>query len=134
MPPIAAAKINIPKEEATEFIDHAMPQSTPPITTIHFGPKRSTRYPSAGTSQVSSRTKMVNVTWMAALPQWYLSPIGPTNSVQPYCRLAIITMQMMPMINCAQGRAKTEVVWEFESVTIDDPPPSTKLKKSSTDW
>src|SRR5262245_33106932 len=33
---------------------------------------------------------------MAARPQWYFSSIGSMNSVQPYCRLAIITMQMMP--------------------------------------
>src|ERR1700724_764964 len=39
---------------------------------------------------------------MAARPQWYLSSIGLTNSVQPYCRLAIITMQMMPKINWPQ--------------------------------
>jgi hypothetical protein len=29
------------------------------------------------------------------------------------------------MINCAQGRAKTEVVLGFESVTIGAPPSST---------
>ena len=28
--------------------------------------------------------------------------IGLTNSVQPYCRLAIITMQMMPAMSCTQ--------------------------------
>src|SRR6516162_1063055 len=33
---------------------------------------------------------------MAARPQWYFCSIGSMNSVQPYCRLAIITMQMMP--------------------------------------
>ena len=52
---------------------------------------------------------MVKVTWIAALLQPYLAPIGPTNSVHPYCRLATITMQMRPTINCAQGLAKTEV-------------------------
>src|SRR5215831_4668695 len=43
---------------------------------------------------------------MAALLHWNLSPIGLTNSVQPYCRLAIIAMQTMPIISCkrrAQG-------------------------------
>src|ERR1700741_26433 len=39
---------------------------------------------------------------MAARPQWYFWSIGPTNRVQPYCRLAIITMQMMPKISCPQ--------------------------------
>jgi hypothetical protein len=28
--------------------------------------------------------------------------MGLTNKVQPYCRLAIITMQMMPAISCIQ--------------------------------
>src|SRR5208282_4461484 len=28
--------------------------------------------------------------------------IGPTNNVQPYCRLAIITMQTMPAMSCHQ--------------------------------
>src|SRR5215813_3945520 len=55
-----------------------------------------------GTNQVSVRTKMVNATWIAARPQWYCWSIGLTNSVQPYCRLAIITMQMMPKISCPQ--------------------------------
>src|SRR5215813_11432763 len=52
-----------------------------------------------GTNQVSVRTKMVKATWIAARPQWYFWSIGLTNSVQPYCRLAIITMQMMPKIS-----------------------------------
>src|SRR3954470_18854285 len=33
---------------------------------------------------------------MAALPQWYFASIGSMKRVQPYCRLAIITRQMMP--------------------------------------
>src|SRR5215468_867855 len=45
---------------------------------------------------------MVNATWIAARPQWYFWSIGLTNSVQPYCRLAIITMQMMPKISWPQ--------------------------------
>ena len=53
-----------------------------------------------GTSQVSVSTKIVKATWIAARPQWYFWSIGLTNSVQPYCRLAIITMQMMPKMSC----------------------------------
>src|SRR6266853_3452424 len=53
-----------------------------------------------GTNQVSVNTKMVKATWIAALVQPYLSAIGLTNSVQPYCRFAIIAMQTMPMTNC----------------------------------
>ena len=45
---------------------------------------------------------MVKATWMEARSQPCFWPIGPTNSVQPYCRLAIITMQTMPMISCSQ--------------------------------
>src|SRR5256885_3795829 len=48
---------------------------------------------------------MVNATWMAARPQWNLASIGLTKSVQPYCRLAIIVMQMMPNNNCHQRPA-----------------------------
>ena len=40
--------------------------------------------------------KMVKATWIAALPQWCFASIGSMNRVQPYCRLAIITRQMMP--------------------------------------
>src|SRR6476646_10221788 len=42
---------------------------------------------------------------MVARPQWYFWSIGRTNSVQPYCRLAIITMQMMPKTSCAHRYA-----------------------------
>src|SRR6266851_8725156 len=79
-----------------------MPTRTPPTNTTIFGPKRSTSQPSTGTSQVSVSTKIVKATWIAARPQWYFWSIGLTNKVQPYCRLAIITMQMMPKISCPQ--------------------------------
>src|SRR5436309_1037868 len=90
-----------------------MPTSTPPTTTTILGPKRSTNQPSTGTSQVSVNTKMVKATWMAARSQPYFCPIGPTNSVQPYCRLAIMTMQTMPISNCSQRLAGglTAAVW-----------------------
>src|SRR5215471_3207198 len=52
---------------------------------------------------------MVKATWIAARPQWYFWSIGLTNSVQPYCRLAIITMQMMPKISCPQRVASDAV-------------------------
>src|SRR6516164_8703995 len=41
---------------------------------------------------------------MAARPQWYLASIGSTNSVQPYCRFAIIAMQAMPIASCSQRK------------------------------
>ena len=39
---------------------------------------------------------MLKATWIDGRPQWNLWSIGRTNNVHPYCRLAIITMQMMP--------------------------------------
>ena len=39
---------------------------------------------------------MLKATWIDGRPQWNLLSIGRTKSVQPYYRLAIITMQMMP--------------------------------------
>ena len=71
------------------------------MSTTIFGPNRSTNQPSTGTSQVSVSTKMLNATWIAARPHWYFWSIGKTNSVQPYCRLAIITMQTMPKTSCS---------------------------------
>ena len=62
-----------------------------------LGPYLSTNQASIGTSQVSVTTKIVNASWIAARPQWYFASIGSTNSVQPYCRFAIIAMQTMPM-------------------------------------
>src|SRR5262249_51838373 len=77
----------------------------PPTNTTGRGPNRSTRYPSNGTSQVSKRTKIVNATWISVLDHPNFSLIGLTNSVHPYCRLAIITMQMIPMNTCIQRYA-----------------------------
>ena len=39
---------------------------------------------------------MLKAIWIDGRPQWNLLSIGRTNNVHPYCRLAIITMQMMP--------------------------------------
>src|SRR5438477_9684924 len=96
-----------------------MATRNPPARTTIFGPKRSTNQPSTGTSQVSVNTKIVNATWIAARPQWYFWSIGLTNSVQPYCRLAIITMQMMPKINWPQRVASDAVARdEIASVVL----------------
>src|SRR3984885_15919321 len=79
---------------------------TPPNATISLGPLRgpmaSTIQPSTGVSQVSSAIKMLNASWISAIDQPCALLIGLTNSVQPYCRLAISTMQMMPTMSCAQ--------------------------------
>src|SRR3954463_15903915 len=103
MPPIAAATYNKGSELALELISQAMAtRNEPPITTQR-GPKRSTRYPSTGISQVSTRTNSVKATWIAGRPQWYFSSIGLTNSVQPYWRFATQAIQMTPRVNCSHG-------------------------------
>src|SRR5271169_311707 len=76
-----------------------MPTMMPPKATTSFGPRcgpsMSTIQPSIGVSHVSSAMNMAKATWIEAIDQPCALLIGLTNSVQPYCRLAIITMQMM---------------------------------------
>src|SRR5215471_14726078 len=93
---------SIESELAKELRIQASPARHPPANTMIRGPKRSTRYPSAGTSQVSNSTNSVNATWIEARFQPCFWLIGIVKSVQPYWRLAIITMQMMPMISWVQ--------------------------------
>ncbi len=64
-----------------------------------LAPSISTIQPSIGVSQVSSAMKIAKATWIDAIDQPCALLIGLTNSVQPYCRLAIITMQMMQKIS-----------------------------------
>ncbi len=45
---------------------------------------------------------MVKATWIDAIFQPNVSCNGPTKSVHPYCKLAIIVMQTMPINNCTQ--------------------------------
>src|ERR1700733_3644468 len=82
----------------------AMVIITPPNITTTLGPYLSTNHASTGTSQVSVTTNSVNASWIAARPQWYFASIGSTNSVQPYCRLAIIAMQTIPIASCSQRK------------------------------
>src|SRR5882724_804675 len=70
--------------------------------TTMLGPYLSTNQASIGTSQVSVTTKIVTANWIDARPQRFLASIGSTNSVQPYCRFAIIAMQTMPMTSLSQ--------------------------------
>src|SRR4029079_4645099 len=96
MPEIVAARYNIGSELANEFNVQASATTIPPNITTMRGPNLSTNHPSTGTSQVSVATKIVNATCIAGRPQLNLALIGSTKYVQPYCRFAIITMQMMP--------------------------------------
>src|ERR1700736_4306302 len=99
MPPKAAATYSIGSELAKEFKTQASAIRIEAPSTTTRGAKRSTRYPSTGTSQVSIRTKIVNATWIADRPQWYFASIGATNSVQPYCILATAAIQATPSAN-----------------------------------
>src|SRR5438067_9899602 len=53
MPPTIAPAYSIGSDVATELITQAAATSTPAATPTNRGPKRSTRYPSIGTSHVS---------------------------------------------------------------------------------
>src|SRR5579864_898437 len=70
-------------------------------------PRRSTIQPSIGVSQVSSAMKMEKANWISFRLQPWALCIGLTNSVQPYWRLAIRTMQATPSHNCDQRLACT---------------------------
>ena len=69
----------------------------------------STIQPSIGVSHVSSAIKMLKASWIDAIDQPCALLSGLTNSVQPYCRLAISTMQTMTAINCTQRMVFTDV-------------------------
>src|SRR6202043_1034804 len=88
-----------------------MPTMMPPkpimILGPRCGPSMSTIQPSIGVSQVSSAMKIANANWIEAIDQPFALLIGLTNSVQPYCRLAIITMQMTQIARYPQ-RAFTD--------------------------
>ena len=85
------------------------PTMMPPKATISFGPRcgprLSTIQPSIGVSQVSSAMKMLKANWIEAIDQPCALLIGLTNSVQPYCRLAISTMQTMAQMSSRQRTA-----------------------------
>src|SRR5664279_417265 len=78
----------------------------PPNPTMSFGPRLtpsiSTIQPSIGVSHVSSAMKTAKATWIEAIDQPCALLIGLTNKVHPYCRFAIITMQMTQKISWAQ--------------------------------
>src|SRR5947208_6749128 len=97
-------------ESANEFMIQAIPHRTPPTKITIRGPYLSTNQPSIGTSHVSNSTNSVNATWIDARSQPNFFWMSGTKNVQPYCRLAIITMQITPMMSCTQGDAKNDLV------------------------
>src|SRR5574340_251562 len=100
IPPLIAEKYSTPSDVAYELMIHDSPARIPPTSTTGRGPNWSISQPSIGVSQVSQSTKIENATWIAARVQPNFCDIGLTKSVQPYCRLAIIAMQMIPMTSC----------------------------------
>src|SRR5436309_10578726 len=87
----------------------AIPHRTQPTKITMHGPYLSTNQPSIGTSHVSNRTNSVKATWIEARSQPNFFWMSGTKNVQPYCRLAIITMQMTPMTSCTHGDAKIDL-------------------------
>ena len=106
----------------------------PPNATISLGPRRapsvSTIQPSIGVSHVSSAMKMLNATWIDAIDQPCALLIGLTKSVQPYCRLAISTMQMMPKMSWPQRVAADADA--SDSMVVDVPVISLRPQPSAT--
>src|ERR1700690_4328879 len=106
MPEMMAPRYSIESESALELMTQPIATMMLPNATIIFAPFRglrlSTIQPSTGVSQVSSAIKIAKASWIEAMSQPCALLIGLTNSVQPYCRLAIITMQMMAQMSCRQ--------------------------------
>src|ERR1700722_16100812 len=107
----------------------AMVIMTPPNMITMLGPYLSTNHASTGTSQVSVTTNSVKASWIAARPQWYFASIGSKNSVQPYCRFAIIAMQTMPIASCSQRKFLPSAIGVAVGcvVAIMVPPPGALL-------
>src|ERR1700755_1567710 len=103
-----------------------MPHSTPPTKITKLGPYLSTNQPSIGTSQVWNSTNNVKPPWMEARPHPNSFWMPGTKNVQPYCRLAIITMQITPMTNCAhrfqEGAATPVHSCVVGAIEPDSPP------------
>src|SRR5947207_8592411 len=97
-------------ESANEFMIQAIPHRTPPTKITIRGPYLSTNQHSIGTSHVSNRTNSVNATCIDARPQPNFFWMSGTKNVQPYCRLAIITMQLTPMMSCVHGIEKNDLL------------------------
>src|SRR5690348_18330471 len=97
-----APRYRIAKLSALALMIQPTATITPPTATTSFGPILSDSQPASGVSHVSRAMKMLNAIWISAIPQPWAWFIGRTNNVQPYCKFAIITWQMMTAINCPQ--------------------------------
>src|SRR5213592_2549888 len=65
MPPTTAPRYKTGSDCAIPLMTHDAATRTPAMTPTNLGPIRSTRYPSIGTSHVSTSTNTVNATWIA---------------------------------------------------------------------
>src|SRR3974390_3356869 len=122
---------------------HPIATVTPPKATMSFGPRcgpsTSTIQPWIGVSQVSSAMKIANANWMEAIDQPCVLLIGLTKSVQPYCRLAIIIMQItqnmsllqrVPSDSLADAAVPTAIVMTIPSTQCSINEPSGRVAKS----
>src|ERR1700748_1406466 len=95
-------------EPAHPLATQPNPASRPPMRTRSFGPNRSTRCPSKGTSQVSRSTKTVKVTWTEDWSTLSAFCKGGTNNVQPYWKLATATLLRTRKKRTSQGLSKND--------------------------
>src|SRR5664279_5044334 len=93
-------------------------QSRPPMKITIRGPNLSTNQPSIGTSHVSNSTNSVNAIWIDPRSQPNFFWMSGTKNVQPYCRLAIMTMQVTPMMSWSHGDAKNERVCGCDAIAV----------------
>src|ERR1700752_255341 len=107
----------------TQPMATVMPPKAIMIFGPRCGPRTSTIHPSIGVSQVSSAMKIEKANWIDAIDQPWALFIGLTNSVQPYCRLAIIIMQTTQIARKPQRNPETPSArTTFDAVVITFPP------------
>src|ERR1700752_3009233 len=112
----------------TQPMATVMPPKAIMIFGPRCGPRTSTIHPSIGVSQVSSAMKIEKANWIDAIDQPWALLIGLTNSVQPYCRLAIIIMQTTQVASSPQRNAEVlSARTTPDAVVITLPSPETFL-------
>src|ERR1700746_3029397 len=99
----------------------------PPKATMSFGPRCgpriSTIHPSMGVSHVSSAMKIEKANWIDVIDQPWALLIGLTNRVQPYCKLAIMIMQMTQIARKPQRKLEAlSARARFDAVVMTYPP------------
>src|ERR1019366_1003024 len=90
IPASAYDAYNAVSDDACPNPAHPTPQKTPAIVIRTRGPRLSIIHPHRDMAQVSSAMKSVQPHWTSESFQPVALVNGPVNSVQPYCRLAIM--------------------------------------------